>query len=109
MVFTQHMPNIIPPKTPIHRVHPPLPVYIYPRPINLLPYVARLPPKPFTIQESSSIAKKVTDDLFASSTFCCPKTMPPDKYCGFLKDQLKKCAHKHETCVHIKNIYDDLC
>ena len=106
MVFTQHMPNIIPPKTPLT---PPLPLYIYPRPINLGPYVARPPLKPFTIQESSSIAKKVTDDLFASSTFFGSKTMPPDKYCGFLKDQLKKCALKHETCIHITKMYDDLC
>jgi len=67
------------------------------------------PIKQYTNQTSNSIAKKVTDDLFASSTFFGPKTMTNDNYCLYLKEQLKKCTNKHEDCRHIKDMHNELC
>ena len=70
-------------------------------------------PYPYTNQNSSSIAKKVTDDLFASSTFFGPKTMTNENYCIYLKEQLNKCnnasTNKREDCRNIKDMYDELC
>ncbi len=70
------------------------------------PYIM---PSSIKTPNSSSIAKKVTDDLFASSAFFGTKSMSNEKYCGFLKHQLDKCVTKKDDCIHIKNMYDELC
>jgi hypothetical protein len=112
MWFNDKMPNLIPPKTlmtvettPSPSPSPPL----YPRPVYLAPYIANQSLKPLTAQNSSSVAKKVTDDLFASTAFYGSNPAHKEKYCSFLKDQLNKCVTKKEDCLHIKNMYDEVC
>ena len=100
-------PTIIPPNRPPNCHTSP---YIMPLPNMTMPISTHIstPINPYT-NKSSSIAKKVTDDLFASSAFFGTNPANKDKYCSFLKDQLNKCVTKKEDCIHIKNMYDEVC
>ena len=97
-LINHKMTNIIPPHT-------------HSSPPNIVPPKIE-PPKicksVISPEASSSIAKKVTDDLFASSTFAGTKT-PKKSHCQVLKDRLNKCVNIGNDCSNIKNMYNELC
>lgn len=98
-LLNHKMTNIIPP-----HAHSSPPNIVLPK--ITPPTIAKSIISPET---GSSIAKKVTDDLFASSTFVGTKTPQNSHFCQVLKDRLNKCVNKGADCSNIKNTYDELC